>query len=43
MSSFEHQDAMQREQERVDVSLAGFLYGLGLGVGIGVVLATFFS
>ena len=41
MSAFAHPDA--RETERIDVSLAGFIYGLVIGVGIGVALAIFFA
>lgn len=43
MSSFEHQDAIDAERERIDLSIAGFLYGLVIGLGIGVALATFFA
>ena len=38
---FDYKEAF--EQERVDVSLAGFLYGVGIGVAIGVALANFFA
>jgi len=37
---FDYKEAF--EQERVDVSLAGFIYGMGVGVAIGVALATLF-
>lgn len=41
MNSFKHEDEL--EQERVDVSLAGFVYGFFVGIGLGLTLAVFFT
>ncbi len=43
MSSFQHQDAIGAERERIDLSIAGFIYGFCLGVGAGLALGLFFA
>ena len=41
MNSLQHQE--QLEQERVDVSLAGFIGGIIVGIALGATLAVFFT